>query len=52
MSDHDYRSARDDAAELRRALAENPDKLAAALQIIARAKRKDPERQLVERRTE
>jgi hypothetical protein len=40
----DYIEASEDERELRRALAQDPDKLAAALMIVARAKRLDPDR--------
>ena len=43
MTVSDYIEASETDADLRRALAGDPDKLAAALHIIARAKRMDPD---------
>ena len=43
MTVSDYIEASESDADLRRALAGDPEKLAAALHIIARAKRLDPE---------
>jgi hypothetical protein len=43
MTVSDYVNDSKDSVELRRALAQDPEKLAAALHIVARAKRLDPD---------
>jgi hypothetical protein len=43
MTVNDYIDASESDADLRRALAADPEKLAAALEIVARAKRLDPD---------
>jgi hypothetical protein len=44
MTVSEYIEASENDAELREALAKDPDKLATALMIVARAKRMDPDR--------
>ena len=43
MTVDDYIKASESDVDLRRALAADPEKLAAALQIVARARRLDPD---------